>query len=179
MTAKNDPDNRLVQKARAGNSLAFAKLVEKYQNKILRLVYDFTGDYQQSMDIAQEVFLKVFMKISTFEGTSQFATWLYRVAVNTCLDELRKSKKKSFRLFADLRLSDEMMLTDTAENADAPPMDIALTKLSEQQRTAIILRYYNELTVEDIAQIMECGANTVRTHIYRGIEKLRKLANKK
>jgi len=91
MISKNDPDYRLIVKAKAGNSLAFGKLVEKYRDQILNLAYDFSGDYNQAKDIAQEVFLKVFVSISSFEGKSKFSTWLYRVAVNTSLDEIKKS----------------------------------------------------------------------------------------
>ncbi len=174
MKSKSDPDLRLVQKAKSGNSIAFGKLVEKYQDRVLALMYDFTGDYNRARDIAQDVFVKVFVKISTFEERSGFATWLYRVAVNTCLDELKKSRKKSFRLFSDSGPVEK--IEDPAAKAENQAADIELNleKLSDQQRTAVILRFYNEMKIEEIAHIMECSDATVRTHIYRAIEKLKK-----
>ncbi len=178
MISQNDPDFRLIQKAKAGNSVAFGKLVEKYQDQILNLVYDFTGDFNGAKDIAQEVFVKVFVKIASFEGRSNFATWLYRVAVNTCLDEARKKKKKSFRLFSGRDTLEKIKDSTVTDVEEQPEIDFKLEKLSEKQRTAVVLRYYNDMRVSDIAQIMECSENTVRTHIYRAIEKLKKVINK-
>ena len=174
MISKSDPDFRLVQKARSGHSMAFGKLVEKYQDRILDLVYDFTGDYDKAKDIAQDVFLKVFVKISSFEGKSSFATWLHRVAINTCLDELKKTKKKSFLIFSDSDEMDNIEDKSLADDNEVPDIDLKMNKLSKQQRTAIILRFYNDMTIDEISQIMECSDNTVRTHIYRAVEKLKK-----
>jgi RNA polymerase sigma-70 factor (ECF subfamily) len=174
MISKSDPDFRLVQKARSGHSIAFGKLVEKYQDRILDLVYDFTGDYDKSKDIAQDVFLKVFVKISSFEGKSSFATWLYRVTINTCLDDLRKTKKKSFLIFSNSDEMDKIEDKSLADDSEVPDIDLKMNKLSKQQRTAILLRFYNDMTIAEISQIMECSDNTVRTHIYRAVEKLKK-----
>ena len=174
MISKSDPDFRLVQKARSGHSMAFGKLVEKYQDRILDLVYDFTGDYDKAKDIAQDVFLKVFVKISSFEGKSNFATWLHRVAINTCLDELKKTKKKSFLIFSDSDEMDRIEDKSLVDNNEVPDIDLKMNKLSKQQRTAIILRFYNDMTIDEISQIMDCSDNTVRTHIYRAVEKLKK-----
>ena len=174
MILKNDPDFRLIKKAKAGNSLAFGKLVEKYQDQILDLIYDFTGDYNQARDVAQEVFLKVFVKISSFEGKSKFSTWLYRVAVNTSLDEQKKSKKKTFRLFSESGVKDIIENKSVSEETQKTEIDLKTAKLSEQQSTAVILRFYNDLKIEEIAKIMDCSDNTARTHIYRAIEKLKK-----
>jgi len=174
MISKSDPDFRLIQKARSGHSMAFGKLVEKYQDQILNLVYDFTGDYNTAKDIAQDVFLKVFVKISSFEGKSSFVTWLYRVTINTCLDELRKTKKKSFLFFSDYDEVEKIEDKSFADDSKVPDIELKMDKLSKQQRTAIILRYYNDMTIDEISQIMECADHTVRTHIYRAIEKLKK-----
>jgi RNA polymerase sigma-70 factor, ECF subfamily len=174
MISKNDPDSRLVQKAKAGNSLAFGKLVEKYQDQILNLIFDFTGDYNQAKDIAQEVFLKVFVKISSFEGRSKFSTWLYRVAVNTSLDEQKKARKKSFRFFSDSDIKNKIEKKSISEETEKTEIDLKAAKLSEQQSIAVILRFYNDMKIEEIAKIMECSDNTARTHIYRAIEKLKK-----
>jgi RNA polymerase sigma-70 factor (ECF subfamily) len=174
MISKNDPDYRLIVKAKAGNSLAFGKLVEKYRDQILNLAYDFSGDYNQAKDIAQEVFLKVFVSISSFEGKSKFSTWLYRVAVNTSLDEIKKSKKKSFRLFSDTSVKDKIENKAVPDETQKTEIDLKTAKLSAQQTTAVILRFYNDLKIDEIAHIMECSENTARTHIFRAIEKLKK-----
>jgi RNA polymerase sigma-70 factor (ECF subfamily) len=174
MISKNDPDYRLVQKAKTGNSLAFGKLVEKYQDRILDLVYDFSGDYHTAKDIAQEVFLKVFMNLSSFEGKSRFSTWLYRVAVNTSLDEMKKIKKKPFRLFSNPEIKEKVENQPESDQSQKLDINLQDAKLSEQQSTAVILRFYNDMKIAEIAKIMECSDHTVRTHIFRAIEKLKK-----
>jgi RNA polymerase sigma-70 factor (ECF subfamily) len=173
-----DPDRKLVEKAQSGNNLAFGKLVEKYQKPVLNLVYDYVGDYEIARDIAQDVFLKVMVNLSGFSGKAKFSTWLYRVAVNACLDVKRKNKKSRFRLFSDTDAIDKQAIKDNRKWDDFPEMDLYISRLTDQQRTAIILRFYHHKTVIEIAEIMECSPNTVRTHLYRGIEKLRRMLKK-
>ena len=85
-----DPDRRIVKQVQAGNSAAFGRLVTKYQDKILDLIYDYVGEYESAKDLAQEVFMKAYQSISTFKGESKFSTWLYRITINTTIDYKRK-----------------------------------------------------------------------------------------
>lgn len=175
MAAGKDPDQKLVNRARHGNSLAFGELVEKYQDQILRLAYDYSGDFETAKDLAQNIFLKVFMSISSFSGQARFSTWLYRVAVNTCLDQKRQTKKNVLSLFS-IKKDDPGFVQKLPENSDSSSewVDKQITALPDNQRTAVILRYYHDKKVEEIAGIMECSPSTVRTHLSRGIEKLKK-----
>ena len=175
MTAVKDPDQKLVSRARHGNSLAFGELVEKYQDQILRLTYDYSADYETAKDLAQSIFLKVFMNISSFSGQARFSTWLYRVAVNTCLDHKRQTKKNVLRLFS-LKKEDAGLIDKVPVTSDnrTERVDRQINALPENQRTALILRYYHDKNINEIAGIMECSPSTVRTHLSRGIEKLKK-----
>ena len=179
MTAVKDPDHKLVSRAKQGNSLAFGELVEKYQDQILRLAYDYSGDYESAKDLAQNIFLKVFMNIASFSGQARFSTWLYRVAVNTCLDQKRQTKKKVLSLFG-LRKEDPGFVENVKENSGYTTdlLEKQIDSLPDNQRTAVILRYYHGKNVDDISGIMEISPTTVRTHLSRGIEKLKKSLKK-
>jgi RNA polymerase sigma-70 factor (ECF subfamily) len=169
-----DPDYKLVDKVKSGNSIAFGKLVKKYQLPILNLVYDYLGDYETAKDIAQDVFLKVMVNLSGFTGKAKFSTWLYRIAVNASLDEKRKIKRSRFRLFSDSEYLEKLPDSSGQSVNEIAELDGYIKNLSDQQRTAVILRFFHDKSVDEIAEIMECSSNTVRTHLYRGIDKLKK-----
>lgn len=174
MASQNDQDLLLVQKAKTGNSRAFGHLVEMYQDRVLALVYDFVGDYDTAKDIAQDIFMKIFLNLSNFTGQAKFSTWIYRIVVNTCIDYKRKLQRSPLKRIANTVSFDRQKQSQRANSREALNLDFAINNLSDQQRIAIILRYFHGMKIAQIARIMECGTNTVRTHIFRGIEKLRK-----
>ena len=115
------------------------------------------------------------INLSGFSGRAKFSTWLYRISINACIDVKRKTKRSRFRLFADSgEIKDEADKT-VETNDTSSELDQIVNKLSDRQRSAIILRFYHGKSVTEIAEIMECEQNTVRTHLYRGIEKLKKM----
>ncbi len=164
-----DPDRRLLTLAKKGNRSAFGKLVRKYQHQILGLAYDYLGNYDAARDAAQEVFTKAWDKVAAFEEKSKFSTWLYRIAVNQCLDELRRQAARR-------PAADQMQTRLDDLPAPGPPpdlIDLEKAGLSEAQYTALLLKYYQDLTVGEIAEIMACSETTVRTHLFRAIKKIR------
>jgi RNA polymerase sigma-70 factor (ECF subfamily) len=162
---------KIIQKAKQGNKGAFAKIIDKYQDQILYLAYDYLGNYEEAKDAAQETFIKVFENLQTFNQKSGFNTWLYRIAVNTCIDNLRKRKK----------MQEIKMEIDKTYEHDADIIDFvlddtfydALQTLTEKQYTAIILKYFHEKSTNEISDIMKCNIDTVRTHQYRAIQKIK------
>ena len=100
---KTDADKNLLRLAKAGNRYAAGKLLQKYRDRILALAYDYTGNYEEARDIAQDVFVKALDSIGGFEGKSGFSTWLYRIAINQCLNRLRSHERKK-RLMEQERL---------------------------------------------------------------------------
>jgi len=166
---KPEADKYLLRLAKAGNRYAAGRLLQKYRDKILALAYDYTGNYEEARDVAQDVFVKALDGIGRFEGKSGFSTWLYRITINQCLDRLRMNNRKK-RMLEQERLRS----ADRKENPAEPfPIDLNRADLSEAQRTVVILRYFNDLPVSEIAEIMDCSEPTVRTHLYRAIRKLR------
>ena len=164
-------EDRLIRRAKSGDRTAFGELVQRHQNRILNLAYDFLGDFDQAKDAAQEIFMKAFNRIDTFEGRSSFPTWLNRIAVNTCLDIQRNRKRIPIHEQLSNQTADQGSPSQVAEIRDL--LETVFKNLSENQKTALILKYFHGNTVPEISEIMEITENTVRIHIYRAIHKLR------
>jgi RNA polymerase sigma-70 factor (ECF subfamily) len=162
---------KLIQRAKTGNRNAFGKLIQNYQDKILYLAYDILGDYEEAKDAAQDIFVKVFKNLESFDQKSEFKTWLYRIALNTCLDILRKRKNMQ-----EIKLNIDVIPEKSADDGKLNLDDTfysALGTLSEKQYSAIVLKYFHENTTKEIAGILDCEVDTVRTHLHRAVQKIR------
>ncbi len=171
-------EDRLLRKAIKGNKNAFGNLVELYQDKILYLAFDYLGNYDDAKDVAQEVFLKAYNKLDLYEERSAFTTWLYRIAVNTCLDFLRKHKRLLENMEDNLKIVENLEDETSDFFSTDESIETAIKNLSKKQQTAIILKYFHDKSTSEISDILECDVNTVRVHIYRAIKKIKKLLNK-
>ena len=155
-----------------GDRKAFNQLVEVYQSPIRRFFVNLTGgDEELSKDLAQDAFIKAWLNIGSFRAAAKFSTWLYRIAYNIFYDYKRTYKPKvetDAEIFAD-RIS-----------ADTPDIDFGidfvqgLSVLKEDERTAMLLFYMEDQTVDKISKIMNCPAGTIKSHLHRGKEKLTK-----
>jgi RNA polymerase sigma-70 factor (ECF subfamily) len=171
-----DRDQQLVRLAKHGNKAAFGKLALKYRDAVLTLAYDFLNDYHIAQDVAQTVFIKAFKNIGDFEEKSRFSSWLYRITVNTSLD-IRKSKsrRRIFLIKKDESLEkNQVYIEPKRQNEINDTIIKALKNLSDQQQTSIILRYFHNLSVREIADVLDCSESTVRIHIHRALQKLDK-----
>lgn len=175
-----DRDHSLLIKARQGDRRAFGRLVNRYKDRILYLVYDFLRDYEVAKDVAQEIFIKVYRNLNHFEERSAFSSWLYRIAVNTCLDVKRQKSRQQERL--EIEYSDELSAQPGAiEISDREYDDSllsAMDQLSENQQKAIVLRFFQDQTIKEISEVMGCSDSTVRVHLHRGLVKLGDIINK-
>lgn len=156
------------------NIRAFEKLVNKYQSPLRRFLLNLTdGDKALSDDLSQETFIKAYLKLSSFKGTSKFSTWLYRIGYNEFYDAVR-SKKINISFDASDEFAivpEESMVTHTSIDMR---MDLkeALKLLKEKEKTAILLFYMEGCTHGQVAEIMNCPIGTVKSYILRGKSKL-------
>jgi RNA polymerase sigma-70 factor (ECF subfamily) len=176
-------DQELIAQALAGSEAAFTVLVERYQDRVFRLVSRYTRDPNECEDLAQEVFLRVFRKLHTFQHESQFFTWVYRIAVNAANDLLAKAGRRRLKL-----VDDEATLDAFGEGreGDAPdlPMQRAelaqvtrrlLDELPEKFRTVLVLREFEDLSYTEIAEVLQCRLGTVESRLFRARQKFREL----
>ncbi len=165
---------------------SFKILVGEHQKKVLNTCNRFVNNREDAEDLTQEVFIEVYRSISGFRGDSKLSTWIYRIAVTKSLDFLRKRKrKKRFGIMKSIsgeeRLQEELKATDTsdpgtlAENQDRIKiLNEALEKLPENQRVAFTLSKYDELSYQEIAEILETTIPAVESLIHRAKNNLKK-----
>lgn len=181
-------DEMLVKGCKKGRMDAFEKLMRKYENKVYSLCYRFSGNYDDANDLAQETFIKVYNSINKFQGKSAFSTWLYRVTTNVCLDEMRKRKNVNSFSLDNPQKNDEgeeiyYDLSDQKFNPEliAEKNDLkqivhkGINYLSEQQRMIIILREIEELSYEEIAEILDISIGTVKSRLNRARKNLKEI----
>jgi RNA polymerase sigma-70 factor (ECF subfamily) len=185
MTTTVESDQLLVERVKKGDKRAFDLLVIKYQSKVLSLVGRYVSDMHEAMDVAQEAFIKAYKALANFRGDSAFYTWLYRIAVNTAKNHLISRGRRPPG--TDIDIDDVHSGGDLSElnNIDTPEANLhkeqvektlaqAMSSLPDDLRTALMLREFDGLSYEDIAQVMDCPVGTVRSRIFRAREAIEK-----
>lgn len=178
-------DFRLVQAFKAGNRSAFEDLVRRYQRQVANIIYLTLGSREEVQDIAQEVFIRVYRSIDKFEFDASFFSWIYRITVNLCIDELRRKKIKralSLDFLTEGALEKEKKSKDLVLASDGVLDDEkreivldALQKLSQEHKQVIVLREYEELSYAEIAAYLGISIQAVKSRIFRAREDLRTL----
>ena len=162
----------IVEACRAGDRLAFRGLYDLYKDRVYSIaLYFFHGDRATAGEVTQQVFLKLLANISQFQGQSEFSTWLYRLVVNACLDEAR-SRKPLVPLY-------ERSQRDAVAGTDSPETQYeraqvgssvraAVASLPPKFRIAVLLRYFDDLSYEEMATALRCSMGTVASRLSRG-----------
>lgn len=171
-------DQMLVERVQAGDQRAFDLLVKRYQHKIIALVGRYIHDQSESLDVAQETFIKAYKALKNFRGESAFYTWLYRIAINTAKNYLvARSKRPPDRDldFQDLESDTELRDLETPENSlhrdeMFEVMTRTLEQLPEELRVALTLRELEGMSYDEISEVMGCPIGTVRSRIHRARE---------
>jgi RNA polymerase sigma-70 factor (ECF subfamily) len=184
MSDKNS-DKVLVERVKSGDKTAFDLLVLKYQHKIVKLVMRYVRDSAEALDVTQEAFLKAYRALPGFRGDSAFYTWLYRIAINTAKNYLVAQKRRPLDYDLDLQDPEQYDMQARLKSVDSPEhmvlseeiretVNLAISDLPEDLRTAIVLREIDGMSYEEIAQTMECPIGTVRSRIFRAREAIDK-----
>ncbi len=166
----------LLKKAQKGDIAAFEELVSSNQSHIYNLCYRMTHNAQDAEDMAQEALLKAWRNLNRFNAKSSFSTWLHRIAVNTCLDKLRKKKAKTVSIQemgeTGQLITDERSMHIQERSADRQQLKEALKALPPKHRAIIILRDVQGYSYEEISDILKCPMGTVRSRLARARNKI-------
>lgn len=174
-------DEDLVLRVQRGDKSAFDLLVIKYQHKIVQLVNRYIKDPSEAQDVAQEAFIKAYRALGNFRGDSAFYTWLYRIAINTAKNYLVSRSRRSSDYQVDIQDAEAIENAPQLQGMETPErlllnqeiidtIKTAIDKLPEEMRTAIMLREFEGMSYEEIAQAMDCPVGTVRSRIFRARE---------
>lgn len=173
--AVREDDQQAIAACQQGEREAFDRLVERYQRDVYRLCYRYVNNHQDANDMAQDVFLKAYRAIGRFRGDSAFSTWLYRIAVNTCLNFRAARRLPQDELsdqIADRGASAAERLHQAERSAEVRR---AVSRLPEKQRATLILKIYQDLTHEEVAGILGSSVGTVKANLFHALANLRKL----
>lgn len=178
-------DTLLAFKAADGYDSAFETLVRKYERMVSTCVYGIVGNSEDTLDVSQDVFLKVYKSIGTFKGDSEFSTWLYRIAKNTALDFVRRRKQNVLSIDSSGEENEGMDIADSNESTSPEKAVLsnernqklydAIKQLSDEHREVIILRDINNYSYEEISQKLQIESGTVKSRLSRARENLRKI----
>ncbi|MBD3334191.1 MAG: sigma-70 family RNA polymerase sigma factor [Candidatus Eisenbacteria bacterium] len=182
----NEEDLSLVRSILQGDETAFRKLVEKYQRIVYNIVWRMVRNDEDARDLTQEAFIRVHRALRTFDTSRTFSTWLYRIATNLCIDHHRKRRLRTLSIDAEpaggerrepLALPDEGPAPDRLHETKslAQRIDALLEKLSPTYRAILHLRYREQLSYEEMAEVLETPLGTVKARLHRAHRKLREL----
>ena len=170
-------DVRLLDACRAGRPGAFDVIVERHRRSVYQLCYRFVGSHEDASDLSQEVFLRVYRGLGRFRGGSSFATWLHRIGVNACLNRVAVKKplteELDARQHADTRTespSERVLRQERGARVRA-----AITQLPPKQRATLVLRMYQELSHEEIAEVLGSSVGAVKANFFHALGNLKRL----
>ncbi len=180
MMVRESPERELLEACKRGERDAFRTLFETYKNKVYSVALRFAGEEAAAMDIAQDTFVKLFSCIRDFRGESGFETWVYRMVVNSCLDQKRRTRRLvplADELMATLRASGDV-LSQMLRAEIGDRVRAAVEKLTPDLRIVIVLRYTEGLAYDRIAEVLGCSQGTVASRLNRAHKALeRRLAH--
>lgn len=172
-------DSQLIDDALTGNSSAFGRLVTKYQDRLFNTLVHVVGSHDEARDVCQDAFVQAFVKLSTFQGSSAFYTWLYRIAFNVAISRRRRmrptvSVEQSRELTGDEPLARDGGPNERMERQErVRQVQAGLAALSEEYRTVLVLREMDGHCYETIAEMLDLPVGTVRSRLHRARIELR------
>jgi RNA polymerase sigma-70 factor (ECF subfamily) len=179
----------LVRRVQARDEMAFKEIVERYQSKVFSIIYGILRNHNDAEDIAQQVFAKIYFSIGNFDFRSSLLTWIYKITVNECYDYLRKKRVRKLVYESDFSEEDNLQMENSQTATDHKvPVDETLAqrdllmkvlaKVSEEDRTLILMKEVEGHSVEELAQMTGMNENTIKVKLFRTRQKLLKAAQR-
>jgi RNA polymerase sigma-70 factor (ECF subfamily) len=184
---KNSEEAALIRRAQAGDEMAFRDIVERYQSKVFSIIYGILRNRNDAEDIAQQVFAKVYFSVRNFDFRSSLLTWIYKITVNECYDYLRKKRVRKLVYESDFSEDDAKRMEASEPAVDGTvPADTRLaqrdlilkllSKVTEQERSLILMKEVEGHSVEELAEMTGLNENTIKVKLFRTRQKLLKAA---
>ena len=178
-------ESELIKRCKNGDREAFNELFSMYENKVINIAYGMLSEREDAYDAAQEVFIKVYKNIASFKENSSLSTWIYRITSNTCNDILRKRQRNSLTISLNTTFDDGEKDMELRDNSPTPDeyaeynetqraVRKAIKELSDEYREVITLCDIEDMSYEDISNILNCPVGTVKSRINRARKALKK-----
>lgn len=183
-------NSELIKLAIDGDEGAYKQLLNNYRGALFNLLYKMVRNKEETEDLVQEAFMKAFKALPSFNEEYAFSTWLYKIAINNCIDHMRKKRLKTYSINKPVQSKDgefDREFPDTSMSPDkhlladerATLIETAIDELPENYRIAIVLRHSEEKSYEEIAQLLNIPLGTVKARIFRAREMLKKMLKNK
>lgn len=173
-------DTELVAMAQKGEAAAFDELVSRYQRKVAHLAFRYVRNNDVAMDLVQDIFFKIFRNLHNFKGESKFSSWLFRIAVNDCIDHTRRVKVRKEQSLNHIQEYGFDVVDQNAE-AEVSAFEVederrrvrqALADLPESQRTVVVMKIYQDMTFDEISEILETPVSTLKSRLYKALDNI-------
>ncbi|MFW6287751.1 MAG: RNA polymerase sigma factor [bacterium] len=182
-------DGELIKEFKNGNKQVFEELIQRYQDRVYHTTFRMLGNHEDAMDMAQETFIRVYKSLGNFKSKSSFSTWLFSITGNICRDELRKRQRslKTYSLSSDDRFNNDLPEdSDRKSNPEKASLSRELSstiqkkvdQLPEEQKFVFVLREFEDLSYQEIAEILDISLGTVKSRLSRARRALRDDLNK-
>jgi RNA polymerase sigma-70 factor, ECF subfamily len=184
---KTNEEAALVRRVQARDEIAFREIVDRYQGKVFSIIYGILRNRNDAEDIAQQVFVKIYFSIRNFDFRSSLLSWIYRITVNECYDYLRKRRVRKLVYESDFS-AEEFQRLETSNAVVDPVVPVdrqlaqrdlvlkLLSKVSEQDRTLMLLKEVEGYSLHELASITGLNENTIKVKLFRIRQKLLKVA---
>ncbi len=180
-----EEDAVLVKRAIGGDEKAFKSIIRRYKNPVAQIVYKLVRDRSQLEDLTQEVFIKAFQHLGDFDYQHQFASWLFKITNNHCIDYIRKKRLRVYSIDDQLKTEDGEVSYEIPDSTYEPDLNLlreqksrlirqAIDSLPKKYREVIVLRHQEELTYEEIADRTGLPVNTIKVQLFRAREMMYK-----
>lgn len=163
-------DHDLVRRTLDGDRHAFQGLYERYKDKVFATVYRIVGNREEALDVAQDVFVKVYRDLSSFKFGSKFSTWLYRIAVNFSINKIHETERHG-RIHQ--KIARESELSRAERDLPREKIQASIARLNPKLRTVIVLRYLQDLSYDEIAEALDISIGTVKSRLHLAHNALR------
>jgi len=174
-------EREIIKRVEKGERDAYALLIEMYKGPLFNLAFRMTGSYSDADDLTQEIFIRAYQKLQQFDQDKKFFTWLYTLGINLIRNHLKKKAKDVANHTMDHQFRGPQTRGDESGEGDFPSedsmrsLDENMQRLPVDLREAIILKFYQDLTFEEVAAITGDSLSAVKMRVYRGLEKLKQL----
>lgn len=175
---------RLIKRAQEGDGAAFEALVQMHDRQVLKLARQMLNNLEDAQDVYQEIFIKVFRSLPSFRFESGFATWLYRIVINQCLNYRQWRSRRRFLSFdsphEDTETGANYLPPDKGPDPEKAALNqelrreiaLAMESLSDKQRAVFVLRHFHDQKLQDIAKTLGCAEGTVKNYLFRATQRM-------
>jgi len=176
MTSQDsEADNSIVERYLAGDMTAFDELMIRYERQIYRVCFRFVNNRDDAMDLAQEVFIKAFEHLADFRRESSMKTWLYRIAMNHCINHVKKNAREFVEITEGIGSTRSSVHADMEEKEQREQLRVLVKRLPPKQKAILEMRIHEQLSYEEIATMSGRSISTIKASVFFALEKLRKL----